>query len=617
MTLDPLAFYDTEAASASAALARGERLMRRVSLARLASIGLAIATASAALGLSAADARWPWWTATAIAAATFIVLIFFHGRIQRRHAAARARRHACEAGRARLERNWDAAPAIRWTPPLVGRHVALAHDVDVTGDVSLLRLLDVCNPALGTARVLDWLLADPATVGEIADRAASVDALRADPQALLEFAAAGRGHRRVPPRGIEHFATWSALGPSPADARWAGALSVLSAALTVSLVASLAAGGDAARATAPLILIGQLVCSAAARRRLSRDLAGVDDALTQLDPMIHSLRLVTTMRVVPGRFGAVQRRLREQYALTAACALRRLLDWNAVRYSPLGHWALNATVGLDVLVWAGVVRWRGRHATSAHGWIDAVADAEALVALATLAFDNPDWTRPVVHERSDVAAFDAAQLGHPLIAPSAVVPNDLRLDAAGDVVVVSGSNMAGKTTLLRAAGLNALLALAGGPACAKELSIRRCRVRTSVRVEDDPSHGVSLFLAEVTRLQSIVREAEDRLQPPVFFLLDEILHGTNADDRREAIRLILRRLGSAPAFGLVTTHDPGIARGVRARDGAGGVDARQLHFRETVSGDDGSVRMTFDYLARPGPATTRNAMAILRMLGLS
>jgi DNA mismatch repair ATPase MutS len=185
--------------------------------------------------------------------------------------------------------------------------------------------------------------------------------------------------------------------------------------------------------------------------------------------------------------------------------------------------------------------------------------------------------------------------------------------------VVSGSNMAGKTTFLRAAGLSALLAQAGGPVPAQELSIRRCRVRTSVRIEDDPAHGVSLFLAEAQRLQAIVRQAEDPSRPPVFFLLDEILHGTNAEDRREAIRLVLRRLAATPAFGLVTTHDPEIARGVRsgADGGAGDSDARQLHFRETVTAEGGSVRMHFDYLARLGPATSRNALTILRTLGLS
>jgi len=192
------------------------------------------------------------------------------------------------------------------------------------------------------------------------------------------------------------------------------------------------------------------------------------------------------------------------------------------------------------------------------------------------------------------------------------VGNDVELRTAGDVLIVSGSNMSGKTTYLRAIGVNVLLANLGGPVAAESMSLRRARVRTSVRVSDDLSGGVSLFLAEVRRLRDIVADAEAPGQPPVLFLLDEILHGTNTVDRRLTTRDVLARLSAARAIGVVTTHDPEIAHGWDDAHGADAGDARvrQIHFSDTLVHAEHGPIMTFDYRAQPGPATTSNARRI-------
>ena len=206
----------------------------------------------------------------------------------------------------------------------------------------------------------------------------------------------------------------------------------------------------------------------------------------------------------------------------------------------------------------------------------------------------------------------ALRLRHPLIDPAVAVGNDVELRAAGDVLIVSGSNMSGKTTYLRAVGVNSLLANLGGPVAADTMSLRRRCVRTSVRVSDDLAGGVSLFLAEVRRLRDIVTDAETPELPPVLFLFDEILHGTNTVDRRLTTRDVLARLSSARAIGIVTTHDPEIAHGWDAsRDGgADGMHARQIHFRDVLVPGEHGLTMTFDYRAQPGPATTSNARRI-------
>ena len=187
--------------------------------------------------------------------------------------------------------------------------------------------------------------------------------------------------------------------------------------------------------------------------------------------------------------------------------------------------------------------------------------------------------------------------------------NDTTLAKSGDVIIVSGANMAGKSTFLRAVGLNALLAQAGSMVAASSLELRRCRVRTSIHVEDDLGGGMSLFLAEVTRIKQVIDEAQDASRVPVLFLLDEVLHGTNAKDRREASQRVLAQLRTTNAVGVVATHDPLI----------GEANEQHLHFacRVTHAPDTGRIELVFDYRARPGPAVESNALAILDLLGVS
>jgi DNA mismatch repair ATPase MutS len=303
--------------------------------------------------------------------------------------------------------------------------------------------------------------------------------------------------------------------------------------------------------------------------------------------------------------------------------LARWIAWAEVRHSPMLHGMLAAALAWDALLLVGLDGWRRASGAAVRDWFDALADAEALVALATLAHDNPGWCFPEPIESgapASEASLDAAALGHPLLAAGTRVTNPVRLGAPGSLLMVSGSNMAGKTTLLRAVGANVLLAQAGGPVCAEAMRWRPLRVRTSVRVHDALEAGVSLFLAELRRLRDVVAAADGAPDgapdgtpgsAPVLFLFDEVLHGTNSHDRREATRAVLARLAGRGAVGVVTTHDLELA------DDPGLAPATtHVHFRERYAAADAGPRMEFDYLARPGRATTTNALALLDLLGL-
>jgi hypothetical protein len=269
---------------------------------------------------------------------------------------------------------------------------------------------------------------------------------------------------------------------------------------------------------------------------------------------------------------------------------------------PILLWDFHCAVALD--------RWRARAGGRVHRWFGVLGELEALASLAGFAFDHPEHAWP---DLDPAAGFEAVALGHPLLAGSDRVENDVRLPgpfASGTTeraLVVTGSNMSGKSTLLRAVGVNAVLAMAGAPACAKRLTVGRVSVATSMRVSDSLEAGVSHFLAELKAIKRVVDLA--RARPPVLFLLDEILHGTNSRERLIGARAILRTLIDLSAFGAVSTHDLGIAERVPELEGR----VRNVHFEEQV---DASGTMTFDYRLRDGVVHSSNALRLMRAVGL-
>ncbi|MFZ0217732.1 MAG: DNA mismatch repair protein, partial [Candidatus Dormiibacterota bacterium] len=210
---------------------------------------------------------------------------------------------------------------------------------------------------------------------------------------------------------------------------------------------------------------------------------------------------------------------------------------------------------------------------------------------------------------------EARGLGHPLLDPRVRVDNDVRLGPSGQVLLVTGSNMSGKSTLLRSIGVNAVLAAAGGPVCAELLRLPPLRLWTSMRIDDSLAKGVSYFLAEVQRLKLVVDGVDaatgDPEGPLACYLLDEILQGTNTAERTVAARAVLRHLAGQRAIGAVSTHDLTLADDPSLQP-----VIRHVHLRETIATVDGQTTMTFDYRLRDGIATSTNALRLMSALGL-
>jgi DNA mismatch repair ATPase MutS len=273
---------------------------------------------------------------------------------------------------------------------------------------------------------------------------------------------------------------------------------------------------------------------------------------------------------------------------------------------------LQALLLWDVHVLAALERWKREGGQEARRWLQTLGELEALSALAGLRHDNPDWIFPVVDAHAD--SYQATSLGHPLLRDDVRVGNDVTIGPPGTFLFVTGSNMSGKSTLLRAIGVNGVLALAGGPVCARMLAMPPVQLWTSVRVQDSLERGVSFFLAELQRLKLVVDAATAAREsggPQVLYLLDEILQGTNTAERSVAARRIIGYLVDQGAIGAVSTHDLALADDPRLAAAANAV-----HFTDTIGEGPDAPPMAFDYSLRTGVATTTNALRLMRLIGL-
>ena len=627
---DPRHYYRKR--QAGAAREAGALEARLLGLSRLR-VGAFLVGAGPLLLLETMDrTRWPLLLTIAGAGGlAFIGLVIWHRRLRREVERVRLIEQVAREGEARLDRRWAdlPPPPLDQAPPdhasaadldLVGR-ASMAHLVGRTttspGRQELHRLL--LDPLRGTGRPLEELLARQVAVRTLAPErqfretfecmARSVEGEESTrrTEAFVRWASAPRLAPEL--RNSIWFARVLAVYTPVTSAGWLFGWGVPGIFPIVGLVAAfwlrrrtsarIHARFEAAEAGTGVIRrwslllshVGTLPVGAQSGDHSSSSLPV--DADPDASPLLASL----------GR--AV--RSPEPGAPVALRALLRVLDWGAVRFSAFAYYPLVGLFAWDLHVLGWLERWQERHGAAVEGWIRAMGEAEALVALAGLAHDHPAWAFPTF-DSPPGEGIRAEALGHPLLPQDRCVRNDVELPGPGKLLLVTGSNMAGKTTLLRAVGTNQILALAGAPVSADSFRTRVLIPWTTMSVRDSLEEGVSFFLAELHRLRRVVGAAEDG---PILYLLDEILQGTNSAERRTAARIVLDRLLDTASIGAVTTHDLTLAdtEALRQR-------SVNVHFREDVETVDGHRTLTFDYRIRPGPATSRNALLLLEMVGL-
>jgi len=293
--------------------------------------------------------------------------------------------------------------------------------------------------------------------------------------------------------------------------------------------------------------------------------------------------------------------------ISATRAIAKLSSWVEISQARKGHMVggiLNALLLWDVQMAIVLEHWKHKYGNHVEWWFDAIADMEMLASLSTIRHDHPDWCRAKFS--SDTLCCTGETLGHPLIDDKKRICNTIEPGAAGSVIIITGSNMSGKTTLLRTIGVNLVLAYAGAPVCASSFLCAAGQLLTSMRITDDLQNGISTFYAELLRIRKILDSLEDR---PSIVLIDEIFRGTNTHDRHQAAISVLHHLASKIALTMISTHDLDLAD----LENKNPAHYKNFHFEDTY--DNKSIH--FDYKLRPGRSTSSNAMHLLEIVGIS
>jgi hypothetical protein len=576
-----------------ARVAELDRADARVALLRLAAFAAALVVSAAAFGAGKLSG---WWIA--IPAAAFGALAVWHDRVHRGRDRARRAVAFHEAALARMEGRFTGQGAAGGD--LADPAHPYAADLDLFGKGSLFDLLDTTRTRPGQERLAAWLLA-PAPAEEVRSRQRAVADLAPRLDLREDLAVLGEDVRA----GVDaaSLTAWGGSPPHlPAAAAWiAPSLAVAAAAAAWAWSAGLG--------PLPLLAVALLegAFQRALRAPLARVLGGLGRPAAELRVLALLLARLEGEAFADPRLRARQGALRGGGALASEQIAR--LEGIAARI----EWARNQLFAPVAFLFQWmplhaiqVERWRARNGAAAGAWLDAVAELEALSALAGYAHEHPEHVFPEVLDRAPGAPprFEADALRHPLLAGA--IPNDVRLGGDGDprALLVSGSNMSGKSTYLRTIGIGAVLALAGAPVRAARMRLTPVHAGATLRIQDSLQAGRSRFYAEITRLKELVDLAAGSL--PLLFLLDEILHGTNSHDRRIGAEAIVQTLVDRGAIGVVTTHDLALT------ELAGGGALANAHFEDQVK--DGAI--AFDFRLRPGVVRHSNALALMRAVGL-
>jgi hypothetical protein len=592
-SVDPRSVYEQRRDERRAARDRLARLDDHLSRLRL----VAFAAAALVLWLAYDLARAPPALGWALGG-LFFAAVLLHGRVVRRRAAAARAVEYYEAGLARLDERWQGKGA--GGSQFADEKHPYAADLDLFGPGSLFERLCTCRTLAGEAALAAWL-SRPAEAAEVRARQAAVGELRGRVELREDLALAGDAVRaEVDAATLEAWATAPLRGGSLAVSL--GLLALAAATLTL--------GGLWLAAVLPpwpfaVAFVAELAVLFTLRRLVAEVTRAVDRPERNLLVVARLLARLERERFETPRLAALCAELAQGASSASARILRlaRLVDQLNVQRNQM-------FIPLAILLlwgplWAGAIeRWRARSGAQVTRWLAALGELEALCALSAYAFERPGDPFPELVDEGP--RFDGEGLGHPLIPDARSVRNDVRLGGPLRLLLVSGSNMSGKSTLLRTIGTNTVLALAGAPVRATRLVLSPLQVGATLRVLDSLAGGESRFYAEILRLRQLVELAGKT--PPLLFLLDEILHGTNSHDRRRGAEAVLRGLLRRGAIGLCTTHDLALADMAEAL----GAAARNVHFEDTMEGGT----LHFDYKMREGVVRRSNALELMRAVGL-
>jgi hypothetical protein len=592
--MTPGAEYTSRLAAREASVRRTEAGEERVGAARLLLAGIVLVLAWSSWGEHWLPALW-----MLAPVAGFAWAVAYHAFLRRRHARDRRVAELYRRGLARLEDRW---PGIGNRGERFGDlHHVYAADLDLFGEGSLFELLCAARTRMGEETLAQWLLT-PAALPEIRQRQTCILDLR-DRLDLRERIGV-LGSESEPVLHPGRLLSW-AEAPAALGERWIRWVAHLLPAL---LVAALVAG-NLTGIWSPAVLL--LAIEAIVLHRLKKRLQGVlfpAERAFDFDGLKTFAGLL--LEIEQEKFSSpALRSLAEGISGGGGRGSARigrlafLVMLSEHRKNPMVSW-LQVPLLYTLHVALAAERWRRASGMSVRGWAAAAGRFEALASLAQYGFEHPDDPFPVFV--SSAACLRAQEMGHPLIPQSRCIRNDVSLAEATRVWLVSGSNMSGKSTLLRSIGLNVVLAMAGAPVRARLFELAPLQVGASIRINDSLREGSSRFYAEITRLRQL-KDLSGQ-DPPLLFLIDEMLQGTNSNDRRIGAEGVLGALIGQGAIGLASTHDLALTE----LGGLGEGVLRNMHFEDHLE----NGRMRFDYSLREGVVTKSNGLELMRAIGL-
>jgi ABC-type multidrug transport system fused ATPase/permease subunit len=592
VTQEPQAAYETRVEARRAELLLLDQRDRRLSL------GRGIVATVAFLALIATGSRPIAVVGLALAALIFIVLVIIHEKLARRLARARRRVLFYETALARTRGDWIGRgdQGLRFLDPA---HPS-AIDLDLFGRGSMYERLCTARTHAGQDQLAAWLQ-HGSPIAVLSERQGAVRELGPRLDLREDLAVLGAEVQRAVDSTA--LSRWASTDPVPVPHR----LRMVAFVLTGAVFASLAGWALGFWEAAPfqLATIAVFICTWRARAFSNQVLSGIGRP-------VHDLQTLTEIfdRLGKERFEAP--RLVELHAALSANGepparpIAQLGRWLEIHESKGNVFfaVLSFFLLWDLQLAAAVEGWRRRFGPGVTVWLKTLGEIEALVSVGTYAFENP--VDPFANLEESGPCFHAEGIAHPLLSLTRAVRNDLRLDRERQMLVITGSNMSGKSTLLRTVGINTVLALAGVPVRAISLRLSPLAVGASIRIQDSLQDGESRFYAEIKRVRQVLDIAKG--ETPLLFLLDEIFDGTNSAERRVGAEAVVRSLLNRGALGLVTSHDLALAEIALSLSPR----ALNVHFEDHLEGD----RMAFDYKIKPGPVQRGNALGLMRAVGL-
>ena len=552
-----------------------------------------------------------------IGAAIFIVLSIWHEAVMRTLAKAQAAVAYYGDGIARIEDKWmrDTPSGARFRD---SKH-PYADDLDLFGPGSLFQLISSCRTPMGEERLARWLLrASP--VAEIRDRQARIAALRDRIDLRERIAVVNAGRMRK--MDAERLIAWAEERPSLPPIRFV--IVALALASVATLYVYFSGGPGIYAGIVAVINVFVLVWLAKRSEAIAERLSSATGS-TALDLFASVIGEIEREPFDDPALVAMARRFTGggagDAASTGIARLARISDWADSRHNVFLKLSEIPLLFTPQLAYAAE-SWRAKYGSRLRDWVDAIGEFEALLSIAGYAYERPAYPFAELADADEdtegrIVVLEGTEIAHPLL-PASAISNSLTLSvpsvdaeassvpSSPQVFIVSGSNMSGKSTLMRTVGINTILALAGAPVRARRLRLTPLQVGTCLRHTDSLQEHRSGFYTEALRIRAITDLLDGPL--PVLFLFDELLSGTNSKDRRVAAEGVVRTMLDRGAIGMVTTHDLSLTEIASIFPGR----VKNVHLQDKVE----NGQMSFDYKLRDGVITHSNALELMRMIGL-